>query len=202
MRTRAFLLAAVLVLAGCGSPAGSPSGDPSATTTTEGSVEVGTASLPPTPAPSLALPETSNDLVAYIMAAPQVDFSEYQNGGVTPSFTTPSGNISCGLFEEEVLVSCFIEENSWPAVSAQACEDGEWTDVGVRASASGVERGGCYSEQPFLYPATVLPYGKTISDTFEACRSESAFLACVNLSSGNGFVLAKTIYHTYGTVVS
>jgi hypothetical protein len=199
----AVLLPAALVLAGCGSPSGAPSDGASATTTTEGStIEVGTASLPPTTPPAPALPETSNDLVAYIMAASQVDFSKYTNDGVTPSFTTPSGNISCGLFEEERLVSCFIEENSWPAVSAQACEDGEWTDVGVRASASGVERGGCYSEQPFLYPATALPYGATISDTFTACRSESAFLACVNLSSGNGFVIAKTIYHTYGTVVS
>jgi hypothetical protein len=49
-------------------------------------------------------------------------------------------------------------------------------------------------------PGNVLPYGSTISNGSVACRSESAFLACAHLSSGNGFAIARAIFHTYGTV--
>jgi hypothetical protein len=50
-------------------------------------------------------------------------------------------------------------------------------------------------------PGNVLPYGKTISNGSIACRSESAFLACAHLASGNGFAIARAILHTYGTVL-
>jgi hypothetical protein len=49
-------------------------------------------------------------------------------------------------------------------------------------------------------PGTVLAYGSTISNGSVACRSESVFLACAHLASGNGFVIARAIFHTYGTV--
>jgi hypothetical protein len=51
-------------------------------------------------------------------------------------------------------------------------------------------------------PGNVLPYGSTISNGSVACRSESVFLSCAHLASGNGFVIAKAILHTYGTVLA
>jgi hypothetical protein len=118
------------------------------------------------------------------------------------SFSTPSGNISCGLFGSTIAAAlCFVDQNSWPSVAAQTCSHfGDWTDHSLRASASGVLRGDCFSEQPFTMPGKVLPYGSKISNGAVACRSESAFLACAHLASGNGFVISKAIFHTYGTV--
>jgi hypothetical protein len=99
-------------------------------------------------------------------------------------------------------VLCFINENSWPSVPAQICNDfGGWTDRSLTTSSNGVRRGDCFSEQPFPAPGNVLPYGSTISNGSVACRSESVFLACAHLASGNGFVIARAIFHTYGTVL-
>jgi hypothetical protein len=210
MRTRAglFLLSAmVVVLAGC-SPgsartggAGSPSGSPSSVSPTAGPTTMAVASTPsPTPP---AQPQTPADLLAYIQAGSPVGVAAY-GGSPVASFSTPSGNISCGVFgPSSAAVLCFVDENSWPSVTAQTCSNfGDWTDHSLTTSSSGVRRGDCFSEQPFPRPGNVLPYGSTISNGSVACRSESAFLACAHLGSGNGFVIARAILRTYGTVQS
>ena len=200
MRTRTglFLLSAVVVLAGC-SP-GSPS-RPSSTVGPTAAPTTTAATSTPSPTPP-AEPQTPADLLAYIQAGSPVNLATY-GGSPIASFSTPSGNISCGLFgPSSAAVLCFIDENSWPSVPAQMCNDfGDWTDHSLTTSSSGVRRGGCVSEQPFPMPAKVLPYGSTISNGSVACRSESVFLACAHLASGNGFVIARAIFHTYGTVL-
>jgi hypothetical protein len=152
----------------------------------------------PTPPPE---PQTSADLLAYIQAGSPVSLAAY-GGSPVASFSTPSGNISCGLFGSTIAAAlCFINQNSWPSVAAQTCSAfGDWTDRSLNASSGGVRRGDCFSEQPFTMPGNVLPYGSKISNGSVACRSESAFLACAHLASGNGFVISKAIFHTYGTV--
>jgi hypothetical protein len=206
IRTRAglLLLSAMVVLAGCSpaSPAPGPSSNASSTagSTTDSTITTGTATPTPT-AP--AEPQTPADLLAFIKAGSSVSLATY-GGSPVASFTTPSGNISCGVFgPTSAAVLCFIVEDSWPSVPAQTCNDfGGWTDKSVTAATSGVRRGDCFSEQPFPMPASVLPYGSTISNGSTACRSESAFLACAHLGSGNGFVIARAIFHTYGTVLA
>jgi hypothetical protein len=206
MRTRAgiALLAAALTLAGCAPDSPDQPSPPASPTGPGPTGEVGNVPPPSPTAPSTpAEPQTPADLIVYVLATPQMTFSDYQNGGLTPSFSTPSGNISCGLFGAQLAVLCLVKENSWPSVPDQACEDaGDWTTSSVAASGEGVKRGDCFSEQPFPMPGTVLPYGRTISDSFVACRSEPDFLACANLSTGNGFAISKTSYHTYGTVLT
>ena len=207
MRTRAglFLLSAVVVLAGC-SPgtqrtggAGSPSGSSSSVSPTAGPTTMTATSTPSETPP--AEPTTPADLVAYIKAGSPVGVAKY-GGSPVASFSTPSGNISCGVFgPSSAAVLCFIDANSWPTVPAQTCSHfGDWTDHSLTTSSSGVRRGDCFSEQPFPRPGNVLPYGSTISNGSVACRSESAFLACAHLASGNGFIIAKAIFRTYGTV--
>jgi hypothetical protein len=142
--------------------------------------------------------------VAYIKAGSPVGLASYESSGSSvASFSTPSGNISCGVFGSSISAAlCFIQANSWPSVPAQTCSHfGDWTDHSLRASSGGVLRGDCFSEQPFTMPGKVLPYGSTISNGSVGCRSESAFLACAHLASGNGFVISKAILHTYGTVL-
>jgi hypothetical protein len=157
--------------------------------------------LNPSPTPP-AEPQTPADLLAFIQAGSPVSPATY-GGSPVASFSTPSGNISCGVFgPSSAAVLCFIHENSWPSVPAQICNDfGGWTDRSLTASSSGVRRGDCFSEQPFPMPGNVLNYGSTISNGSVACRSESVFLACAHLASGNGFVIARAIFHTYGTVL-
>jgi len=211
MRTRAglLLLSAMLVLAGCskGTPAGPSSGStsepPSSVSPTAGPTAGSTtAAAAPTPSPTPpAQPQTSADLVAYIKAGSPVNLAAY-GGSPVASFDTPSGNISCGVFGSSIGAAlCFIDANSWPTVAAQTCSHfGDWTDHSVTTGTSGVRRGDCFSEQPFPRPGKVLPYGSTISNGTVACRSEATFLACAHLASGNGYVIAKAIFRTYGTV--
>ena len=200
MRTRTgfFLLSAVVVLAGC-SP-GSPSG-PSSSVGPTAAPTITTATSTPSPTPP-AEPQTPADLLAYIQAGSPVSLAAY-GGSPIASFSTPSGNISCGVFgPSSAAAVCFIDENSWPSVTAQMCNDhGDWTDRFLSTSSGGVRRGACMSQQPFPMPGNVLPYGSTISNGSVACRSESAFLACAHPASGNGFVIARAVFHTYGTVL-
>jgi hypothetical protein len=200
MRTRAglLLLSAVFALTGC-SPGSASGRSSSVIPTTSGPTTTTAASTPSPTAP--AEPQPPADLLAYVKAGNPVSLAAY-GGSPVASFSTPSANISCGVFgPNSAAVICFIDQNSWPSVPPQACNDfGDWTDHSLTASSSGVRRGDCFSEQPFPRPGNVLPYGSTISNGSVACRSESAFLACAHLASGNGFVIARAIFRTYGTV--
>jgi hypothetical protein len=211
-RTAIYLLSALVVLAGCGFGAKSQGGtDPQAQTsptagqTTADTPIVTQSAAPPSsaaPSPTLAQPQTKAELLAFIQAGSPANISSY---GGTPiaSFSTPSGNLMCGLFgSPSAAAMCFAQADSWPALTSPGCNDfGDWTPNEVVAATSGVRRGACFSEQPFPMPGNVLPYGKTLSNGLVACRSESAFLACAHLSTGNGFVISRAIYHTYGTVL-
>jgi hypothetical protein len=191
-----MLLSAALVLAACNPGSPSP-------TATSGSPTAGGTTPISTPSPTApAEPQTAADLITYIQAGSPVNAATYTSVGQA-SFSTPSGNITCGLWTEATgTVVCFIDENSWPSVAAQACNDhGDWTDQSIVAFSQGVRRGGCYSEAPYPMPGNVLPYGSTISNGSAACRSESWFIACADLVTKNGFVISRAILHQYGNVL-
>ena len=202
MRTRAgvLLLTVVLALAGCGGTASpSPSGDPSASGTSPAPAPVESSTEPSIP----GLPATSADLITYIQAGNELSPETYADEyGVQASFSTPSGNISCGSAFADSWVLCWVGENTWPSIPTPTCEVGDWGDNWVTVSNEGVKRGACLSEQPFPMPGEVLPYGSSVSIGDSACRSESTFLACVNVGTGNGFVISKAIYHTYGPIIT
>jgi hypothetical protein len=199
MRAKAvvLLLSAALTLAGCSSgspqPIGATATGPAPSATTPNS----------TPSPTApAEPQTPTDLISYIQAGSPISIASYTSN-TQASFSTPSGNISCGLWTAGgATVLCFIKEDTWPPITAQACNDfGDFTDRSVAAFADGVRRGDCFSEAPFTFPGKVMPYGSTISNGSVACRSESWFLACAHLPTGNGFVISRAIYHPYGTLL-
>jgi hypothetical protein len=206
-RTGVLLLTAVLALIACGgktSPSSS-SGDPSASgdPSPSGSTAGVSTTAASTASPSTSLPATPANLVAYIQAGHELSPETYADAsGTLVSFSTPSGNISCGFAITDSWVMCWIKENWWPSIAASTCDVGDWGPNWVTASSDGVKRGACLSEQPYPMPGEVLPYGSTISIGSIGCRSESTFLACAHLGTRNGFVISKATYHTYGPVIA
>jgi hypothetical protein len=193
-----------LAVAGCAGPAApSPSGGQSPSGSTAPASEPSGVGTIATASPGPSLPATPANLVTYIQGGSAVSTATYTDSyGTLASFSTPSGNISCGFALTDSWVLCWIGTNSWPSIPKPTCNEGDWGPNWVNASGDGVKRGACLSEQPFPMPGMVLPYGRSISNGSIECRSESAFLACANLSTSNGFAIAKAIYHTYGTVIS
>jgi len=189
-----------MALIGCGTKASpSSSGDPTGDPSTSGGTS-GVVTAPPTSeAPTVSVPTTSADLIAYIQNGTERSPDNYADeyGGMV-SFSTPSGNISCGFAITDTWVMCWVDKNSWPTIAAKTCEDGDWNANWVTAAKGGVKRGACLSEQPFPMPGEVLPYGSFLSIGQIACRSEATFLACANLPTGNGFVVSKATLQTYG----
>jgi len=143
------------------------------------------------------------DLDTYILAGNEVGLGTYTDfaAGIY-SFSTPSGNISCGLLVYNYpTVLCRIGENSWPPITTPTCEaNAPWFPNWAHADANGVTHGFCDPEGYFTMPGKVLPYGSTISTSSIARRSEPAFLACSLPGTGNGFAIARTMLHTYGHV--
>src|SRR5262245_21319332 len=206
-RVGVLLLTAVLALAGCDGPSSPPAGSPSAGFPSSAGVPT-----PTTASPSPTLPTMPTDLDAYIRAGGTVTLHTYidMTSGLY-SFSTPSGNISCGLINNSPEFVCGISESSWPSTASRTCEGNSlWVPNWVTLDATGVTRGACSPESHFTMHGIVLPYGSTISveilgygsnpGSTTACRSESAFLACALLGTGNGFAIAKAVYHTYGHV--
>jgi hypothetical protein len=205
MRTKlgAVLLSAALAVAGCTGGGTSPSSPAvGARPTSEGTPGVFIAAPTPTPTPTPGPPATTADLLTYIKAGSKVDLAAYDLEPLQPlTFASPTHNIKCAF--DGGSVACGIDQHSWaPFPKPTGCPV-DWDQSIVEASDTGVRRGNC-SGNPAVYAfaTKVLPYGSTISNGANTCRSESAFMACANLGTGNGFAIAREFYKVYGTVNS
>ncbi len=210
MRTRAVVLVvtavcAALLLGACES--GTPQGSTPSTNATTGPT---TTAEPTTSSTGAAgAPQTIDELVDFVSSGAPVALATY-GGDPIASFSTPSGNISCGVFgAPSDAVLCYVNEvTGWPPAATLACNDhGDWVPNKISVSTEGNLRGGCISEQSFPVPAPVLPYGSTITNNTGtvACRSDAAFLACVRyatlaLDDASGFLASREFYTTFGTV--
>jgi hypothetical protein len=198
----------MLALAGCTGYGKSPS--PSSPAVGEGPTDQGTAAVPaagptstptPTAATTLDPPASAAALVTYIKAASAADSAAYTSADdpMTFLFLSPSHNIKCGFGGD--ILACGIDEFTWAPVPRPAECPVDWMASSFHASSTGVWRGECRGDPPlYAFPTKVLPYGSTISNGATACRSESSFIACANLATGNGFAIARTFFKLYGTL--
>jgi hypothetical protein len=119
------------------------------------------------------------------------------------SFVSPSHTIKCGFDVASGYVACGIDAYSWASFPKPTTCELDWSSYSIQASDAGVMRGDCRGDPPaYAFATKVLPYGSTISNGLIACRSESSFVACAILATGNGFAIARDFYKLYGTVRS
>ena len=109
------------------------------------------------------------------------------------SFTSPSGNIGCIIYEE--YLRCDIAERDWlPPPRPADCPSftgygraSAWTRTDrQRSSAPGTPRS----------TADRLGYGQTHTSAGFVCTSEAAGLRCTN-ADGHGFQLAREAYDLF-----
>lgn len=167
-------------------PAANPIADPGAATTT----------------PSAAT------LVSYVRTGRAVSGAGYRVGASAPGqpmiatpgvdeFTTPSGNISCGILGSGVQVTCSVKDYSFATPPRPANCQLNYAPGWVSLDSSGVTRSLCLGGPPFAPISRTLSYGSTLSEGQLSCRSEAAFLACADTGTGHGFVVNRTVLTTY-----
>ena len=175
-----------------------------------GTTAAGSSSGAPvsTAATSATVPSDANALVAYVHGGRVVAAAGYEVGAAgsgepmqptagEAEFTTPSGNISCGLALEGVGVMCSVSSYTYPTPSRPASCHLNYAAGWISLDPSGVSRGLCLGGPPFPPVSHTLAYGSTLASGRVACRSEAAFLACADTRSGHGFVVSRSELHTY-----
>jgi hypothetical protein len=148
-------------------------------------------------------------LVRYVRAGRPVAVAGYQRGTyasgqpmrATPGiaeFTTPSGNIACGIVGPGSIaqVSCSVARFSYPTPAKPATCHLNYAPGWVSLDSRGVTRAQCLGGPPFAPVSRTLPYGTTLRQGSFACRSGSAYLACVDLRTGHGFTVNRTTLRT------
>ena len=164
-------------------------------------------------AANLRPPATSADLVSFVQAGRAAAISDYDEGAWSDAddwyplfnsvaFTTPSGNIACEIDNVEITdlnqVICRIKKYSFPPPPPRDCRTITYLNDHVLLSRGGdFAHGLCTGGVLLHYKSNVLPYGYTLTNGAIACRSESAFLACVDLTSRHGFVLSRELLRVY-----
>jgi hypothetical protein len=118
--------------------------------------------------------------------------------GIT-EFTTPSGNISCGMTGSagSVSLACDVLQHAYAVPTKPASCQLNWGSGWLSLEVGKVVQGLCLGGPPFDPVSTVLPYGSTLRHGSLACRSDSAFLACADVTTGHGFAVNRTTLKTY-----
>jgi hypothetical protein len=114
-------------------------------------------------------------------------------------FTTPSGNITCGMAGPATTasVSCLVAEASYPTPDKPAECRLNWAATALSIAAGRAHRGLCLGGAPFPPVSTVLQYGSRLRYGPLACRSDAAYLACADVDTGHGFEVSRTVAKTY-----
>ncbi|MBN9621092.1 MAG: hypothetical protein J0H43_15410 [Actinobacteria bacterium] len=155
------------------------------------------------------LPADAAALVTFVQGGKVVAASSYERGAYatgqpmqsTPGvaeFTTPSGNIACGITGTgSSEVACQVRQHSYPDPPKPASCTLNWASGWLSLGADGVTRGLCLGGPPFASVSNVLPYGSTIGVATMSCRVETEYLACADLTTGHGFAVSRSEYQTY-----
>ncbi len=155
-----------LILVGCSTPTTSvqPSVSPTATQSTEGPSEL------PTPAPAPTTVVTA-----------------------LTSFSSPTGNIRCGL--DASYVRCDISQRSFTMPPKPADCNLDW--------GSGLELGTAGQSQIVCAGDAIdgkdlrLPYGQAIRAGKLICASAEAGITCSQIGNGHGFFLSRASYRQF-----
>jgi len=177
--TRAALVLATLVAAGCGGSStktvtvtSTPAGSSSATSKPTNQGAPAPTSSPATPAPAPA------------SSSPPVHLTTFQ---------APSTNIGCVLAGG--TARCDIRSRSWspparPASCPSVVDFGQGIEVGKSGSAAFV----CAGDTALNPGGSVLAYGQDSRVGPFLCQSRTSGLTCMNTNTGHGFALSLRRY--------
>jgi len=117
-------------------------------------------------------------------------------------FNTPSGNISCDTTHGSAgdasgMLVCSVAQFSYSIPTRPASCNFNWVPYLSFYNGGAVSKASCTSNPAFGPTTETLPYGATIRQGNIACRSESEFLACADLTSGHGFAVNRDTLKTY-----
>lgn len=170
----------------------------------------GPARSSPRTVPPGSMPSSASALGAFVLGGTSLAAGAYQRGASqrgqpmqpTPGiveFTTPSGNISCGMTgsARQVSLACDVIQHAYPLPPRPASCHLNWGSGWLSIGAGRVAQGMCLGGPPFDPVSSVLPYGSRLRHGSLACRSESAFLACADVRTGHGFAVNRTTLKTY-----
>lgn len=188
MRPVAVVLLTALALTGCTSS--SPTTAPSPSTSATPSLP---AALPSVSSPSASTRPTSPP--TYDVRVVPTKKGAFQFEG----FVSPSHNISCALLKDEDgtgVVRCDIADHSWKLPPPPEPCEFDWGSVATINSAwSRGKMGACVSDA--AGGETVLPYGHAIRLGKVECRSSTAGVECVVLTTKHGFFVSKASYRLF-----
>lgn len=114
------------------------------------------------------------------------------------AFTSPSGNILCGIFEGDFPGARCDMSSLTPSYTRRPADcDLEWGSSFFIGSGEAKGEVACVGDivaNP--EDATVLPYGRSVNLAGITCRSEKTGVTCTN-ASGHGFTLSKAKQRLY-----
>jgi hypothetical protein len=111
-------------------------------------------------------------------------------------FQSPSGNIGCAGFEQEVVqIRCDIREHSWDSPPKPADCDVDYGS-GLVIEAGGKAEFVCAGDTT-LNSGPTLKYGEVNKVGLISCTSSEAGMRCVDEESGRGFFLARERYEIF-----
>lgn len=191
-------------LAGCGKDSATTQASEDSTSTSTPSTTAPTTTEQPTttgpPAPT-AMPTTAQPAAtapptspppppsAAPRAGPEYFSNEY--GSSIAAFTSPSGNISCGILDGNA--GCLVFDNSWDVPPPDEYCDATWG--GSVEVENGPGRLTCVGG--LLADGPALPYGYEIEFGPILCRSEESGVTCDNQETGHGFKINRASFNLY-----
>ena len=199
------LIVGCVGLAGCGKDSASTqasegttstSTPTAATPTTEQPSTTGApapTAMPTTAQPATTTPPTSPPPPPSPSAAPRAGPEYFSNeyGSSIAAFTSPSGNISCGILDGNA--GCLVFDNSWDVPPPDEYCDATWG--GSVEVENGPGRLTCVGG--LLADGPALPYGYEIEHGPILCRSDETGVTCDNLTTGHGFKVSRASFDLY-----
>jgi hypothetical protein len=168
------------------------------------------------PAPVATMPVSATALVAFVEGGSPAAIDDYQQGATASGqpmrptagiieFTTPSGNIACGLdtavpgggAASALSLACVVTSFAGATPPKPSSCTLNWAPSWFSIENGRVTRGLCLGGPPFDPISPALPYGSTLRSGELACRSDAGFLACVDLTTRHGFAVNRTTATTY-----
>ncbi|RIJ76227.1 hypothetical protein D1871_12250 [Nakamurella silvestris] len=106
-------------------------------------------------------------------------------------FTSPSGNIQCSFADDGSNAACQIEEHTYDLPADLDCHGGGAEGGAVEVDATGAHFR-CAGD--YFTGGPVLGYGQSLIVGDYGCASRETGVQCINLVTGQAFVLTKAFY--------
>jgi hypothetical protein len=194
-RRIAATIAAVLIATtvGCGDSGGSPLAGGAGTTAADTPSADLTSGEPSTSGePTTASSSPSSSVISTTPTTPVAGTSvPTQTVTELTQFSTPSGNIGCGI--DPTYVRCDVLQHTWhaPPPGPGECTDGDW---GTAIALSTREAGFICVSDTVAGSSDHLEYGTAIQSGPFRCTSETAGLRCERVGTTHAFFVSRERY--------